>query len=244
MIGFLLYSHSSYSDCWPAFLGNMEKFLNPYFTFDEYAILVDKLEEPIPNFKEINYDDNLSYTKRLHQCISQVESEYILISHEDMMLYDHINQEYFEEAVSAIQEDPTIDSIKLIKVENMYFEEYYKDSKALRVTPWNANMKFAIQPTLWKKESYLKLLNLHDANIWDFEVKGQATFRNLMFNSLFTYDVNIDKKRGKYHYDSCTYPYIATAIFKGKWTTNEYPKELECMFNEYNIDKNIRGECK
>ena len=32
------------------------------------------------------------------------------------------------------------------------FEEYYKDSKALRVTPWNANMKFAIQPTLWKKE--------------------------------------------------------------------------------------------
>ena len=50
-----------------------------------------------------------------------------------------------------------------------------------------------------------------------------------------------DKKRGKYHYDSRAYPYIATSVVKGKWYTSDYP-ELVSILKDYDIDPKIRGE--
>ena len=49
------------------------------------------------------------------------------------------------------------------------------------------------------------------------------------------------KKRGMLHADSEFYPYIATALFKGKWTISEYEKELKFLLNKYQIDPLIRG---
>jgi hypothetical protein len=54
-------------------------------------------------------------------------------------------------------------------------------------------------------------------------------------------DTETERLRGKYHYDSEVFPYIATAINKGKWNFSEYQEELSLLFKEYNIDKNLRG---
>lgn len=43
------------------------------------------------------------------------------------------------------------------------------------------------------------------------------------------------KKRGMSHYDSSIWPYIATAIVKGRWNFSEYPNELKYLFDEYSI---------
>jgi hypothetical protein len=48
-------------------------------------------------------------------------------------------------------------------------------------------------------------------------------------------------KRGGNHYNSSIYPYIATALVKGKWNTLEYGEELSSMFNDYHINPIIRG---
>ena len=45
-----------------------------------------------------------------------------------------------------------------------------------------------------------------------------------------------------FHYDSNAYPYVATAIVKGKWNMSGYPNELNRILKENNIDKNVRGE--
>ena len=50
-----------------------------------------------------------------------------------------------------------------------------------------------------------------------------------------------ERKRGLYHYDSLVFPYIATAINKGKWNYNEYQKELDIFFTEYEINPFERG---
>ena len=50
-----------------------------------------------------------------------------------------------------------------------------------------------------------------------------------------------EKKRGMYHYDSIVFPYIATAINKGKWNMSEYQTELDKMFNEYGVMPFERG---
>ena len=38
------------------------------------------------------------------------------------------------------------------------------------------------------------------------------------------------------HFDSFVWPYIATAIVKGKWNITQYSKELDLILNESNID--------
>ena len=47
--------------------------------------------------------------------------------------------------------------------------------------------------------------------------------------------------RGGNHYDSNVYPYIATALVRGKWNINEYPNELGNILKNYNIEINKRG---
>jgi len=44
------------------------------------------------------------------------------------------------------------------------------------------------------------------------------------------------------HWDSSIYPYVATAIVKGKWNTSQYSKELNILFKDYDIDPSVRGE--
>ena len=42
-----------------------------------------------------------------------------------------------------------------------------------------------------------------------------------------------DKKRGKFHYDSSIYPYICTAVIKGKWN---YYRRYTSGFRKYGFE--------
>ena len=57
----------------------------------------------------------------------------------------------------------------------------------------------------------------------------------------FMYKTENEVKRGVYHCDSIIFPYISTAIVKGKWNESEYKNELNSVFTEFNINKTIRG---
>jgi hypothetical protein len=50
-----------------------------------------------------------------------------------------------------------------------------------------------------------------------------------------------EREREACIYDSLVFPYVATAINKGKWNLNEYHPELNPMFEEYNINPFERG---
>jgi hypothetical protein len=76
-------------------------------------------------------------------------------------------------------------------------------------------------------------------NIWDLEVKSQKIVKSLKLNAAFSY--RNGKKRGMYHFDNEVYPYIATAIGKGKWNLGEYGYELEPLLQKLNINPSLRG---
>ena len=81
-----------------------------------------------------------------------------------------------------------------------------------------------------------------------FQLAKPKSIRDEFSNSKYLLDVSINglcsylngEKIGGHH-NSYSYPYIATAIVQGKWNTLEYKDELDIIFNDYNIDKNIRG---
>ena len=78
--------------------------------------------------------------------------------------------------------------------------------------------------------------NVPGKNIWEFEANTSKEYLNDLI-SLCSFDKFVDKKRGKFHYDSSVYPYVCTAVIKGKWNFKEYKKELFEIF--YNKKFNI-----
>ena len=90
---------------------------------------------------------------------------------------------------------------------------------------FNSFSKFSIQPTIIRKDILLQIAsNVGALNIWDFENAIVGSGMDFMARR------GDEKRRGDYHYDSFVYPYVATAINKGKWNLIEYTEELNPIF--------------
>jgi len=232
----VMYSHSSYDDAWSIFFGQIEKFFPkdiPRYVF------ADKQTDGIPeNWNCIQYDDSLSYNKRVASCLNSVKEEYCIFHHEDMPLYKSPNLQFIEDKLQMMKND-NVDYIKLIKGGNVGLPEI-QHSATLYFLPKNGDCYFSVQPSICKIKSLLKIYENCDVEkIHDFEPK--AHLMSIFLNHKNLYYYNGEPKRGMAHWDSDVYPYVATAIVKGKWNYAEYKDELEELHQEYKIDKNIRG---
>ena len=86
----------------------------------------------------------------------------------------------------------------------------------------------------------LKLVTeLSGKNIWEFESAGQRVFRKLGIRGATINEKGL--RRGKYHWDNTIYPFVATAIVKGKWNMSEYRDVLESILQINGIDPEQRS---
>ena len=225
----LLYTHSDYSWVWKYWHQQTDKFLNDF----EKICLVNSDSSFREDYLTIKYDDKHFYKNRILSCLNEInDEEIVLFCHEDMFLYMKPNFETLNQYISLIENDKC-SLIKLIRA----FEGLEKSNLHQKLFKNPNNQLFSIQPTLLKIKT-LKYIykTVPGNNIWEFEANTSNEYlKNLI--SLCSFDINIDKKRGKFHYDSSVYPYICTAVIKGKWNFKEYKKELfEIFYNKrFNI---------
>ena len=230
-----MYSHSSYSDAWAPFIKQADKHMPEYKKY----IFADECTIELPSHWDfIQYDDEDTYSDRMASCLEKINYELCIYHHEDMFLYDSPDKEkmsLYEQIV--LNED--IDFIRLLRsVDAPTFP--YKKSATLFPIPNHSQYFFSVQPTICDTKSLLKICRETEINhLREFEIKVQETCRKQNIKGLFHYD-NEDKA-GLFHYDSSVYPYIATAIVKGKWNLSGYPNRLQKILTEYNIDINNRG---
>lgn len=222
----VIYTHTDYSDIWNPLFSRMKKYMNSY----KVNIFVNQEHESIPsNYNVITYDSKLIYTERLNYCLKQLDDELILFLHEDMILYDKPLHEEISR-LSELFSSNDLNSIKLIYVRGNDYPSYIDDKLI-----YNNSSKFSIQPTITTKSYMLQLTTKYKLNIWDFETAIKNSGNDFM------YKTGNEILRGMHHCDSIIFPYIATAIVKGKWNESEYKNELNDIFTEFNIDKTIRG---
>ena len=185
------------------------------------------------DYAVLKYDDKEPYKRRILSCINQLnDEEIILFTHEDMFLYSKPNIEVISEYINLIDKEKC-DIIKLIRA----FENLEKSNLHSFLYKNPEQQLFSIQPSLLKVKTLKKIFtNVPGENIWEFEGNTNSSYLGNI-NSLCSFDVNLDQKRGKFHYDSSVYPYICTAVIKGKWNFKEYKKELFEIF--YNKKFNI-----
>ena len=223
----VIYTHTDMVDVWKVFFGQHKKYMSEYKTY----VCVNKHHNDIPSeYIQVYYDESKSYTERLVESLAQINEEIIMFTHEDMILFDTPNHEYIEKYTQYISEN-LAESIKLIFAGSNQIKSVIDDSLV-----YNDYSKLSIQPTIMKKDvMYKTALGVGSMNIWNFEQAIVSAGRD--YSVLF----GTEKKRGIYHYDSIVYPYIATAINKGKWNYSEYETEMESLFREYDIVPFERG---
>ena len=222
----VVYTHTDMKDIWPMFFGQLKKYIGDTKVY----VAVNEDDTQLSDYICIIYDDTKEYTERWKDILNKIEEETFMFMHEDMILFDKINYESLEKYVEYVKNN-SADSIKLILAGDGFVESGF--DKTL-VT--NQYSKFSVQPTLTTKKVFRGHIDtLPKLNIWQFEEAVVSCGRDFMVR------IGGEKKRGLYHYDSLIFPYIATAINKGKWNLIEYQKELNPMFEEYNINPFDRG---
>ena len=106
--------------------------------------------------------------------------------------------------------------------------------------PHSSPYMFSQQSAIWKKEKLIEIMNFYKPNTYrDVELYGSMAMNSLGLNGCYYHTPSY--KRGSMHYDSEIFPYVATAVCKGKWNTNQYPDILTEALKEYSIDVNDRG---
>lgn len=219
------YTHTDYNWVWPLWFGQTEKYLKEF----EKIIFVDKQHKDIPNdYQILQYNDSKKYTERVTDCLKKLNPEDIIIfHHEDMFLYDKPDFKLLDEFIDLIEKDEAL-LIKLLRAGDSLLKSPIHPNLY-----FNPNgLKFCIQPTICKVSTLLDIYSSTPGDsIWEFE--ANAGVNPNIIHSYFYYDN--EPLRGLAHYDSKLYPYIATAVVKGKWNM-EYSNELTKLFNEYKIN--------
>lgn len=226
-----------YSDVWAPCFGRLEKFFPK--SIKKY-IFVDIPSEEIPSdIQSIYYDDNETYRNQFLSCLQQIEEDYILYSSEDYILYDHV-QEYKLQYVVNILEENSANFMKLIKGPE-YVSRYRNYPDIFEINPADGNF-FAQQASVWNTKDFKKVFEASPSTNGRMQQEpgGSNICRQIGINKGLQY-YSGENKRGLLHYNSSIFPYIATAVVKGKWNISEYNDELQEIFQEYNIDAGIRG---
>ena len=214
MITNTVYSHSDYFDVLEIFLEQWNLFYG-----EEIIVFSDK---EYKDYKTVIYDGELSYTDRLIQCLENTEGEVLLYQHEDMFLYDYPNLEKLNDYERILNESGE-SFIRLTKAGSCKFSQSDLNETLLNISEDSENF-FAVQSTLWKKDDLIKFLKeAGSLNIWDLEATSPAINSGPRLSGLCHFD-NEPIRGG--HHDSNMWPYVATAINKGKWNFPEYEEEL------------------
>jgi hypothetical protein len=226
----VLYTHTDVRDVWPPFFGQTGRWMDGF----DKVVFVNKDDESIPqDYRKVFYDDRRVYRERLLMCLEQIDNGFIFFHHEDMFLYGRPDIPRIERYCDRLAET----DLSFVKVIRAGDEEGFPDMKYNELKKFDATFGyiFAIQPAIWKREKFIELVRHSGGNtIWEFESAAQDVCRSRGIYGYYVDDGGV--KRGRHHWDSVVYPYVATAVVSGRWNTMEYPGELAEIFKTYNID--------
>lgn len=231
-LSLLTYTNSKCADTHKIYFDSVNKF----FTGINHFVLTDKNLD-FNDIEIVLYDENFEqFHQQMIKGLSKIETEYVIYSQEDYILFDYVNLDKLNNIIDVLDKDDKINFIRLIYSGINFIPNDYNND-LIYLNPSN-DYYYSSQITIWRVKDLIEMFENSKVNvIWD-EVKNSNHLMNLGKVGLC-----VKEKGSKIggHFNSIIYPYIATAIVKGKWNYSEYKKELDEIFNTYNIDKEIRG---
>lgn len=239
---------SKNNDLWKMFFSQIEKHIPEDFFLNKY-VFVDETNGDVPeDYSVIIYDKNKVYRDQFLESIRQVKEDFCLYISEDYILYADVLVDALMEYQKKMEEDEQICFIRLHRggVIDTY-PTSYRFSNELFFVDRTLPYYYSQVASIWRTRDLEKIHedgpSLHIGNAdWQNSFEWNANDACLNLNKIGLFVYRSETKRGMHHYDSSVFPYIATALVKGRWNTSEYKKELIPLIEEYKIDIAKRGE--
>jgi len=240
-------SHSTNSDCLEIFFSQLEKYVDVGF-FSNIYLLLDDCENVPPYVTCIKYDLESCFTDQMTSCLSRIEEEIILYANEDYILYDNPDLEFLSQLASFLKDCNDLSYLRFVYADIEKLATFTEiGDKALLYIPPSSQLCFSQTLSLWKTKDYLNIhregpkasIGIKGESEGHFEVLVKPICRDLGIQGAVVFNPR-NKKRGIFHYESKSFPHVASALIKGRWNVSEYP-ELEKILAENRIDTTIRG---
>ena len=170
---------------------------------------------------------NIEWGERLRDCLSRIESDYVVMLFDDFCLEGRVDQRKIEICVEKLKKYKTIDVFYLVNA----FRELIDNSKKTFIeVPAGKDYRLNSAPGLWRRDSLIKYTDKKD-NPWAWEYFGTIRIENLIHRHFLTLNGKPD-----------IYPYnykIGGAIHRGRWVESVI-KPIDKKY-DLNIDFSKRG---
>ncbi len=236
---FVIYSHSSYSDCWVMVVEQARRCMPENCTHiilmseESNQTLAAYAKLPVGEIELFCYEDSDPYTERLRKTFERLAVKWPIIYfiHEDMPLFASVDGPYLNALLHFFKASNEI-YIRLIDTTAVDCKELHPEFPGLVVN--TGGHALSVQPALIKPSEFAGLLCNYRCGLYEFEEVSAAA--NLQFSS-----VNGSRLVGKYMLSNDKFPHIATAITKGRWCVSEWGGEIMSLAEKYKLDLSLRG---
>lgn len=225
-LSLVTYTHSKCVDLHEAYFGRIKK----YFPELQHNYVTSNQQTDYGTC--LVYSDTESHSSQMLNILKVIPTDYLIYSQEDYILFNRVNINELEKAIKVLDTDYTVGFIRLIH-SGLGADPSRSYDSTYNYIDKSSTYYYSTQITLWRKTVMQQM----------FEASKVMSIFDEPYNSPFLKQLNIEglyeKKRGDRvggHYNSYTYPYIATAKVKGKWNMQEYAKEIEKIKLDYNIN--------
>lgn len=226
----IAYTNSNCADIWEMFCKQMAK-----YSHLPLCVISDKdINQPVHG--KYFYGNDVPYYMVWTGALRAFNQEYFIYLQEDFILYNNVNKARLEYCLQYLKDHPEYSFVRLIKSGSLNSNQIADNLYEIEST--NPDI-FSMQPTIWRTEDYSKLLMDVKDDKWFETPAYRDSAIKLGIKGLYYYEG--EPKRGSNHFDSNIYPYIATALVRGKWNISEYKDELPMLLYQYNINQNKRG---
>jgi hypothetical protein len=165
-ISILIVSCDAYSDLWDPFFQCFFK----YWKDCKYQVYLgsNKLEYQNPNVNNILVGNDKDYSSNLLKMLENIESEWVLLSLEDLFLSSPVNSAFMSEIIDlAIAKE--VGYLKLSDVTPFHFSK--NKSELIGELPRGVKYRSGIGLALWNKD-VLKRLLIPGESAWEIERNG------------------------------------------------------------------------
>lgn len=228
-LSLVTYTHTKAKDLHPAYFGRLAKY------FPQMKNVYVSCNEEISYATTVLYNDFTRHANQMMDVLDATPSKYVIYCQEDYILYDYVNVDKLNEFMEIMDADD-IPFIRLIESGVGTVSRVYNDE--LSYVGTDSPYYFSTQATIWNKDVLYNMFKTSNVQSIFQEPDNTPYLLSITNRGLFT------SKRGAAvggHYNSLYYPYIATAVVKGKWNMREYSNELSEIFNEFGLTPSNRG---
>tara|TARA_Y100000310_G_scaffold339227_2_gene431242 strand:+ start:714 stop:1490 length:777 start_codon:yes stop_codon:yes gene_type:complete len=249
-IAVVTYTHSNCTDLWRIYFGQLDEYapnIKSYVFVDQGA----DTESISDRHQIVFYDDDEPYYKQYCTCLQSVSEEYVIYCQEDFFLQSEPDIAELERCRQVLENNEDYAFVRLVKTNigaNKHYSECMpRDWEVIELdeniycahaTDFDA-FSFQMQATLWDKQRMINLYQHVASQKWLENRKWDKGVRETGTKGAYYYARA--PQEGPYHWEPEVWPYVCTAVGRGKWTLSVHGDRLMKILNEYNVDINIRG---